>query len=50
MRKTLLLLLCVCFTLAVTGCGTIKGIGEDVTALGGWLTKGSENVQEGSLD
>ena len=39
----------ICLVLMVTGisCGTIKGMGEDLSAVGGWVTKGSDNVKEG---
>ena len=29
------------------GCNTMKGIGNDLSAVGGWITKGSEHVEEG---
>ena len=28
------------------GCNTMKGIGNDVQAVGGWITGGSEHVEE----
>ena len=34
--------------LAIAGCGTIKGMGDDISTLGGWLTKGSEAVKTGN--
>ena len=39
----------ICLALVITGisCGTIKGMGEDLSAVGGWVTKGSDNVKEG---
>lgn len=33
--KAITLLLSLCFTLALTGCNTIEGIGKDVGAAGG---------------
>ncbi|MCK5214310.1 MAG: hypothetical protein KAR05_03040 [Candidatus Omnitrophica bacterium] len=30
----------------LTGCGTIKGLGEDISTVGGWLSRGSDHVQE----
>ena len=38
----------VCLVLAVVciGCNTIRGLGEDVSTVGGWMVKGSENVEE----
>ena len=39
----------ICLVLMMTGisCGTIKGMGEDISAVGGWVTTGSDNVKEG---
>ena len=31
----------------VYGCGTMKGVGDDLKAAGGWITKGSTNVEKG---
>jgi len=31
--------------LVASGCETIKGMGKDISTVGGWLTKGSSNVQ-----
>jgi len=31
--------------LAIAGCGTIKGIGEDIGTVGRWLSRGSDNVK-----
>lgn len=44
-----MLLAGICLVLMVVsiGCGTIKGLGEDVSTIGGWVTKGSDNVKEG---
>jgi len=40
----------ICFVLMVVSisCGTIRGVGEDLGAVGGWVTKGSDNVREGN--
>jgi len=46
MKKTLLLGVCLLLVAAITGCGTVKGLGEDVSTVGGWLTKGSDRAQE----
>ena len=32
--------------ITVVGCGTIKGMGEDISTVGHWLTKGSDSVKE----
>ncbi|MCK5214311.1 MAG: hypothetical protein KAR05_03045 [Candidatus Omnitrophica bacterium] len=42
MKNILLIALLFC----LAGCGTIKGIGEDITAIGGWFTRGSDSVQD----
>lgn len=44
-----MLLFGLCLTVMMTGigCSTVKGVGEDVGAVGGWLKKGSDNVREG---
>lgn len=46
MKKLILLVVSVILMAAVTGCGTVKGMGEDLGAVGGWLTKGSQQAQE----
>jgi predicted small secreted protein len=28
------------------GCNTMKGLGNDLSAVGGWITRGSEHVEE----
>ncbi len=50
MRKVLLSVLCVVFIITVSGCGTIKGLGEDISTIGRWLTKGSTSVKEGTTN
>ena len=46
MNKLLLTAVCLMFTVTLVGCGTIKGIGEEIGTVGGWLVKGSDNVQD----
>jgi len=46
MKKFLFMSLCLVVFAAFSGCSTIKGIGEDVSAIGGWIEKGSDNVKE----
>ena len=46
MKKTCLFVLCGLLILAIAGCGTIKGMGDDISTLGSWLTKGSDAVKE----
>lgn len=31
---------------ALTGCGTIRGIGEDISGIGQFISKGSDKVQD----
>jgi predicted small secreted protein len=33
-------------TVACAGCNTIRGVGKDVTTVGGWVVKGADNVEE----
>jgi len=47
MKKTCLFVLCVLLILTVAGCGTIRGLGEDINTVGKWLMKGSDAVKEG---
>jgi predicted small secreted protein len=47
MKKACLFILCGLLILSVTGCGTIRGLGEDINTVGGWLMKGSDAVKEG---
>jgi len=44
--KKVTLMVSVLLMLCVVGCGTIKGLGEDISAVGGWFSRGSESVQE----
>jgi len=46
MRRTILRVVTLTFIVSLYGCSTIKGIGEDVKTLGGWITSGSEHVEE----
>lgn len=48
--KKFRLILCFSLTLICTGCSTIKGLGEDVSTLGRWITRGVDNVQEAGQD
>ena len=45
MKKACMLVVCGLLILISAGCETIKGIGKDVSAVGGWLTRGSEKAQ-----
>ncbi len=46
MRKVLLGGICLMLAVACIGCNTIRGMGEDVGTVGGWVVKGADNVQE----
>ncbi len=47
MKKIGLAVICLMLAIVVTGCSTIRGVGEDLGTIGGWVTKGSDNVREG---
>ena len=47
MKKMVLAGVCLVLAVACIGCNTIRGLGEDVSAVGGWVVKGADNVQEG---
>lgn len=44
MKRICLFVLGGLLALSIAGCGTIKGVGEDVSAVGHWLTQGSTTV------
>jgi len=46
MRKTCVFAICSLLMLAIVGCSTIKGFGDDVSTIGKWLVKGSDAVTE----
>ncbi len=46
MKKTCLFVLCGLFIFTTVGCGTIKGFGDDISAVGRWFSKGSDNVKD----
>ena len=46
MKKMVLTGMCLVLAVACIGCNTIKGFGEDVSTVGGWVVKGVDNVQE----
>jgi len=47
MNKALLAVICLVLMIVSVGCSTVKGIGEDLSTVGGWVTRGSDNVKEG---
>ncbi len=44
-NRTLLRVTALIILLSAAGCGTIKGVGDDISTVGGWLSRGSEKVQ-----
>ncbi|HLF18759.1 MAG TPA: entericidin EcnA/B family protein [Candidatus Omnitrophota bacterium] len=46
MRKVILGVLTLALMGSLYGCNTIKGIGDDVKTVGGWISSGSEHVEE----
>jgi len=44
MKKVYALILCGLLMLTTVGCGTIKGLGEDISTVGRWLIKGSDTA------
>lgn len=46
MKRGLLAALCLMLMVVSVGCSTIRGVGEDLGTVGGWVTKGSDNVRE----
>jgi predicted small secreted protein len=45
MKRIYLIVLGGLLALSIAGCGTIKGMGEDVSTVGHWLTRGSDTVK-----
>lgn len=46
MNKTILTIVALAAIVSFYGCNTMKGIGNDLTAVGGWITSGSEHIEE----
>ena len=45
MKKAYMVAIGSLLILILAGCETIKGIGKDISTVGGWLTRGSEKAQ-----
>jgi predicted small secreted protein len=45
MKKFCLFVLCAALITTTAGCGTIKGLGEDISTVGRWLMKGSDSAK-----
>ena len=46
MKKIVLTGICLSLAVICVGCNTVRGLGEDVKTVGGWVVKGVDNVQE----
>ncbi len=46
MKKVFLGIIVLTAVISFYGCSTIKGLGEDVSTIGGWIVNGSEHVEE----
>ena len=46
MKRTILGIITLVAVVCLYGCSTIRGIGNDVSTIGGWITNGSEHVEE----
>ena len=46
MKKMVLAGICLVLVVSCMGCNTIRGFGEDLGTVGGWVVKGVDNVQE----
>mgnify|MGYP002641743079 CR=1 FL=1 len=45
-KNSMVLVMCIFFLLILTGCGTVKGMGQDISAAGDWLEKTSDQVKK----
>jgi len=45
MNKVLLMVVCLSLAVVSVGCSTVKGVGEDISTIGGWLKKGSDDLR-----
>jgi len=46
MRRSVLFGLAAVLVVMCLGCSTIRGMGEDIKAVGGWMVKGSDKATE----
>jgi len=46
MKKVILMLSVLGCVVIISGCSTFKGIGEDITSLGGFISGGSDHYKE----
>jgi predicted small secreted protein len=46
MNKLILSAVTLMMVVSFYGCSTIKGLGDDIKTVGGWVSNGSEHVEE----
>lgn len=46
MRRSILFGIAAFLIISCVGCNTIRGLGEDIGAVGGWMVKGSDKATE----
>lgn len=46
MKRMVLSVVALTMIVSLYGCNTMKGVGNDLSAVGGWITRGSEHVEE----
>ena len=46
MNKIILSVITLVVVVSFYGCSTIKGLGDDVMTVGGWISSGSEHMEE----
>lgn len=44
MKEMLLIGVCLVLTVTSIGCNTVRGVGEDISTVGGWLIRGADSV------
>ena len=45
MKKIYLFVFSGLLLLVMSGCGTVKGIGQDISTVGHWVTRGADNAK-----
>lgn len=46
MKRAVLSIALLALMASIYGCSTVRGLGNDVATVGGWITKGSDHVEE----
>ena len=46
MNKIVLSVIALAAIVSFYGCSTIKGLGDDIKTVGGWISNGSQHVEE----